>query len=77
MMNCDLIITSDTATAHLAGALGRLLGYYKKIPDWRWMLEQKSKSLVSKHEVISQKELGDWDHVFKIMKKDLVRLLNN
>ena len=22
MMNCDLIITSDTATAHLAGALG-------------------------------------------------------
>ena len=23
MMNCDLIITSDTSVAHLAGALGR------------------------------------------------------
>ena len=41
MMNCDLIITSDTATAHLAGALGRPTWVaLKKVPDWRWMLEQ-------------------------------------
>ena len=39
MANCDLIITSDTATAHLAGALGRQTWVVlKKIPEWRWML---------------------------------------
>lgn len=38
MMNMDLIVTSDTSTANLAGALG-LPAYVllKEVPDWRWM----------------------------------------
>ena len=37
MANCDLIITSDTAIAHLAGALDCRTWVVKKIPDWRWI----------------------------------------
>src|SRR5260221_12211938 len=41
MQSLDLIITSDTATAHLAGALGRPVWVaVKHMPDWRWMLER-------------------------------------
>ena len=36
MMSCDLIITCDTAVAHLAGALWRpTWGALKRVRDWR------------------------------------------
>ena len=38
MMNLDLVITSDTSIAHLAGALGRPVWIaLRHVPDWRWM----------------------------------------
>ena len=38
--NCDLIITSDTAIAHLAGGLGKkTFLLLQNIPDWRWGLK--------------------------------------
>ena len=72
MMNCDLIITSDTATAHLAGALGCPTWVaLKKVPDWRWMLEQNQSPWYPNMKLYRQKELGGWDHVFEIIKRDL------
>ena len=76
MMNCDLIITSDTATAHLAGALGcHTWVALKKVPDWRWMLEQNHSPWYPSMKLYRQKELGDWNHVFEIIKRDLESLI--
>ena len=36
-MNLDLIVSTDTAAAHLAGALGRPVWLFvKALPEWRW-----------------------------------------
>ena len=41
MMSLDLIVTSDTSIAHLAGALGRPVWVaLRRVPDWRWMLDR-------------------------------------
>ncbi|WP_205909662.1 MULTISPECIES: hypothetical protein [Prochlorococcus] len=35
--DCDLVITSDTSVAHLAGGLGKTTWLLlHKVPDWRW-----------------------------------------
>ena len=76
MINCDLIISCDTSIAHLAGALGCPIWVaLKKIPEWRWMLDRNDSPWYPNMRLYRQKDLGDWDHVFKIMKKDLVRLI--
>ena len=39
----DLVITSDTSIAHLAGALGRPVWVaLQHVPDWRWMLPRSN-----------------------------------
>ncbi len=41
MANLDLVVTCDTAVAHLAGALARpTLLLLQPVPEWRWMLER-------------------------------------
>ena len=57
----DLIISVDTAVAHLAGALGKtvwtLLDY---APDWRWGLNDVKISWYVTMKLFRQAEPGDW-----------------
>ena len=76
MMNCDLIITSDTATAHLAGALGCPAWIaLKKVPDWRWMMEINDCPWYKNIKLYRQNERDNWKSVFEIIKKDLEILI--
>jgi hypothetical protein len=76
MMNCDLIITSDTATAHLAGALGCPTWVaLKKVPDWRWMLDRNDSPWYPNTRLYRQKVPNNWEYVFDTMKKDLQILM--
>ncbi len=66
MRNLDLIITSDTAIPHLAGALGvpvwLLLPH---VPDWRWGLNGDSYPWYPTMRVFRQHMPGDWQGLFK------------
>ncbi|WP_186457323.1 tetratricopeptide repeat protein [Nitrospirillum amazonense] len=62
----DLVITVDTAVAHLAGALGRpvwlLLPY---APDWRWRLNSQDTPWYPATRLFRQERQGDWAPVIR------------
>lgn len=66
IMNLDLVISVDTAVAHLAGALGRpvwtLLPF---APDWRWMLGRTDSPWYPTMRLFRQKQRDDWDSVIR------------
>lgn len=76
MMNLDLVITSDTAIAHLAGALGRpvwiALG---TAPDWRWFLDRDDSPWYPTAKLFRQKNAGDWPEVFGRIARELLQLV--
>ena len=78
MMHCDLIITSDTAIAHLAGALGRKVWVALKfIPEWRWLLNRSDSPWYPTMTLYRQNDLNNWNSVFEKIKKDLETITNN
>lgn len=65
MKCCDLVITSDTAVAHLAGALGvKTWVALKFVPDWRWMFDGETSPWYPTMRLFRQESPGDWDEVF-------------
>jgi tetratricopeptide (TPR) repeat protein len=73
VMEClELIITSDTSIAHLAGALGRPTWLaLKKVPDWRWMLEREDSPWYPSMRVFRQEQDGEWRTLFERMRDQL------
>ena len=69
---CDLVISSDTAVAHLAGALGvETWVALKHVPDWRWMLEGEGSPWYPTMRLFRQQADGDWNGVFERMRAAL------
>ncbi len=66
MMNLDLVVTSDTAIAHLAGALGVPVWVALRfIPDWRWLLDRNDSPWYPTMRLFRQDSRGDWQGVFR------------
>ncbi len=65
MRNLDLVIASDTAAAHLAGALG--VPVWVALPtasDWRWLLDRDDSPWYPTMRLFRQSRCDDWDEVF-------------
>ncbi len=61
----DLVISVDTAVAHLAGAMGKLVWtLLPSFPDWRWLQNRSDTSWYPTMRLFRQGRRGDWDSVF-------------
>jgi tetratricopeptide (TPR) repeat protein len=75
MKNLDLVISTDTAVAHLAGALGLPVWVaLSTVPDWRWLLKREDSPWYPTMRLFRQRNLGDWDAVFGRMATELSKL---
>jgi hypothetical protein len=79
MKNLDLVISSDTSVAHLAGALGVPVWVVIPFaPDWRWLIHYpESSPWYPTMRLFRQRYWGNWHEVFERMAVTLVRQLGS
>lgn len=64
--NCDVVITSDTVIAHIAGGMGKTTWLLlSKVPDWRWGLSGNRTFWYQQMRLFRQAKKGDWDSVLE------------
>ena len=72
METLDLVISCDTAVAHLAGARGRPIWVaLKYVPDWRWMLDRTDCPWYPTMRLFRQRTRDDWKWVFSEIESAL------
>jgi tetratricopeptide (TPR) repeat protein len=74
--NLDLILTVDTAAAHLAGALGKPVWIMNRFDGcWRWLLNRSDSPWYPTARLYRQERPGDWAGVVERVRLDLQQLL--
>jgi hypothetical protein len=72
--NLDLVISVDTATAHLAGALAKPVWLLNKFDtDWRWLLDREDSPWYPTMRIFRQPTPGDWDTPIARVAEELRR----
>jgi tetratricopeptide (TPR) repeat protein len=76
MKNLDLVITSDTSIAHLAGGLSVPVWVpLPFVPDWRWLLGRENSPWYPTMRLFRQQNPVDWEPVFQHMAETLRELV--
>ncbi|CAB3747418.1 tetratricopeptide repeat protein [Paraburkholderia solisilvae] len=72
VQNLDVVISVDTSTAHLAGALGKPVWILNRLDTcWRWMLKRTDSPWYRSATLYRQSALGEWDDVFRALERSL------
>jgi ADP-heptose:LPS heptosyltransferase len=70
--NLDLVITCDTSTAHLAGALGKPVWILNRFDTcWRWLTDRDDSPWYPSARLFTQARPGDWAGVVDDLKPAL------
>ena len=73
--NLDLVVMTDSAVAHLAGAMGKpvwiLLGH---VAHWLWQIERTDSPWYSSVRLFRPRGEGDWDYVFDCASVELMAM---
>ena len=78
IMQLDLVISVDTAVAHLAGALGKpVWTLLPTVADWRWMLNRSDTLWYPTMKLFRQEDVGNWGTVIQKVKTELTQLMGN
>jgi hypothetical protein len=76
MEQLDLVISVDTAAAHLAGALGKpALVLLRYVTDWRWLDERADSPWYPTLKLFRQAHPDDFDGPVEALRAELARLL--
>jgi tetratricopeptide (TPR) repeat protein/precorrin-6B methylase 2 len=74
----DLVLCVDTAVAHLAGALGKLVWVMLPSPaDWRWLEGRDDSPWYPTMRLFRQSRRGEWDDVIERVKAALQERLRD
>ena len=70
---CDMILTIDNTTAHMAGALHKkTFVMLPHVPDWRWMLDREDSPWYPSLRLFRQTTDGDWGRVLRAVNAALL-----
>jgi tetratricopeptide (TPR) repeat protein len=71
----DLVISVDTAVAHLAGALGKpVWTFVPHSPDWRWLLDRSETPWYPSMRLFRQTQRGSWQTAIELVTEELRRV---
>jgi ADP-heptose:LPS heptosyltransferase len=72
----DLVISVDTAVAHLAGAMGKPVWLLLPFAaDWKWLMERQDSPWYPTMRLFRQRQPGDWDAVVSMVAAELRQFL--
>ena len=73
--NLDLVITCDTSTAHLAGALGKPVWILNRFDAcWRWLTDRAESPWYPSARLFRQPTPADWGSVVEMVRGELAAL---
>jgi tetratricopeptide (TPR) repeat protein len=73
--NLDLIISVDSAVAHLAGAMGKPVWLLlRRSGEWRWLENRSDSPWYPAHKIFRQKHPGHWNDVVQAIIQELEKI---